>query len=166
MQNSSDLDHFKLKMPQKCITFEPKLRFTKFKGLNRSEFHQKLEFSSTFSIFAKKGGRSPPPPPPTCRPGQRHGLISVHNVSLSKLFALSRKESLRKVWLDPYLTFGLTGIWNQIKPLLLLLLFFNLDLCKRLKTSYKPWKGESTQAFFVKHFWVDLNLYLYWMVWL
>ena len=52
----SDLGPLKQKMPQKCITFESKLRFTKFKGLNRSEFHQKLEFSSTFSIFAKKGG--------------------------------------------------------------------------------------------------------------
>ena len=66
MQHSSDLGHFKLKMPQKCITFEPKLRFTKFKGLNMSEFHQKLEFSSTFSIFNKKGGRGAFTP--MCRP--------------------------------------------------------------------------------------------------
>ena len=48
MHNSSNLGPFKQKMPQKCITFDPKLRFTKFKGLNRSEFYQKLEFSSTF----------------------------------------------------------------------------------------------------------------------
>ena len=68
MQNSSDLGHFKLKMPQKCITFEPKLRFTKFKGLNRSEFHQKLEFSSTFSIFNKKGGRGAYVHCTLCRP--------------------------------------------------------------------------------------------------
>ena len=61
MQNSSDLDPFKLEMPQKCITFEPKVRFTKFKGLNRSEFHQKLEFSSKFLIFCKKKGGVRPP---------------------------------------------------------------------------------------------------------
>ena len=68
MQISSDLGHFKLKMSQKCITFEPKLRFTKFKGLNRSEFHQELEFSPTFSIFAKKGGVRSAPLPPMCGP--------------------------------------------------------------------------------------------------
>ena len=38
MQNSSDDDF------QKLITFEPNLKFTKFKGLNRSEYHQKHKF--------------------------------------------------------------------------------------------------------------------------
>ena len=50
---TSDLGHFRLKMTQKCITFEQKLRFTKFKALNWSEFHQKLEFPSTISIFGE-----------------------------------------------------------------------------------------------------------------
>ena len=30
----------KIRNTEKCITFEPELRFSKFKRLNRSEFHQ------------------------------------------------------------------------------------------------------------------------------
>ena len=48
MQNSFNLSLFKLRMSKKCITFEPKLRFTKFKSLNWSEFHQELEFLPNF----------------------------------------------------------------------------------------------------------------------
>ena len=61
MQNSSDLRPFKQKMPQKCITFEPKLRFTKFKGLNRSQFHQKFtagEFRQLTSLRACSHART------------------------------------------------------------------------------------------------------------
>ena len=50
---TSDLDHFRLKMTQKCITFEQKLQFTKFKALNWSEFHQKIEFPSTISTLGE-----------------------------------------------------------------------------------------------------------------
>ena len=47
-----------------------------FKGLNRSEFHKLLEFSSTISIFAKKGGACPPSPPPCA------GLINEYWILL------------------------------------------------------------------------------------
>ena len=44
-----------MKIPQKCLTFEPKLCFTKFKSLNRSELHQKSKFVLVFcSFFPKK----------------------------------------------------------------------------------------------------------------
>ena len=48
MKNSFNLSLFKLRISKKCITFEPKLRFTKFKSLNWSEFHQELEFLPNF----------------------------------------------------------------------------------------------------------------------
>ena len=48
MQNSFNLSLFKLRMSKKCITFEPKLWFTKFKSLNWSEFHQDVEFLPNF----------------------------------------------------------------------------------------------------------------------
>ena len=48
MQNSFDLSLNKLRMPEKCVTFEQKLHFTKFKSLNCSDFHQKLKFLSNF----------------------------------------------------------------------------------------------------------------------
>ena len=54
MQNFSDLGHFKLKVQQKCITFEPKLGFFKLKSPNRSEFHQKSEFRSIFGAICSK----------------------------------------------------------------------------------------------------------------
>ena len=50
---TSDLGHFRLKMTQKCITFEQKLQFTKFKALKWSEFHQKIEFPSTIPILGE-----------------------------------------------------------------------------------------------------------------
>ena len=54
MQNFSDLGHFKQKILQKSITFEPKLWFSKFKGLNRSEFHQSTNYRYKSVRFLKK----------------------------------------------------------------------------------------------------------------
>ena len=48
-------------MPKESITFEPKLQFTKFKGLNRSEFHQKFtagEFRQLTSLQACSHART------------------------------------------------------------------------------------------------------------
>jgi len=54
MKNSSDFGHFPTKSEtKKCITFEWKLHFTKFKTLNWSKFHLNLEFPSTNSIFGE-----------------------------------------------------------------------------------------------------------------
>ena len=54
MQNYSDLGHFKRKIMQKSITFEQKLWFSKFKGLNRSEFHQSTNYRYKSVRFLKK----------------------------------------------------------------------------------------------------------------
>ena len=52
------LGHFKLKIWQKCVSFEPKLGFLKFKSPNRSEFHQKSEFRSIFGAICSKSPNS------------------------------------------------------------------------------------------------------------
>ena len=58
MKTGLILGHFKLKIPQKCITFEPIVRFTKFKSLNWLENLTSAHFSDHSRNWSEFGPKS------------------------------------------------------------------------------------------------------------
>ena len=72
MKTGLILGHFKLKIPQKCITFEPIVRFTKFKSLNWLENLTSAHFSDHFRTIPEIGPNSDQSP--IFRTDQRHWI--------------------------------------------------------------------------------------------
>ena len=124
MQNYSDLGHFKRKIVQINITFEQKLWFSKFKGLNWLKFYQSTNYGYKSVRFKKTiqdfWGQK------TFFPVSFFRKLIVHRFLCLKLFCSSKIVDFRAYFAkfsaaQAFLTFGLPHFYNLAPPLFLTL---------------------------------------------